>query len=229
MARTTTRAELHRIAAHVLGRRRYAVSGHFGLRASPAGISTPAYGPEPETLRLTPACLVREVGSESRGLALAGSTLGSLAAFAGADLGDEFSAGADMPALGPADEPLELDAKELAGLFSWFDLGWRVLDEVMAERTGECLTATIQLWPEHFDVGTTLDLGSGDGVNLGLSPGDAFSDEAYVYVGPWGAARPGPSSFWNAPFGAVLVRSEVHGVDDGLAFIRTGLDFLGVG
>jgi hypothetical protein len=66
-------------------------------------------------------------------------------------------------------------------------------------------------------------------VNLGFSPGDGFSDEAYLYVGPWGAARPGPSSFWNAPFGAVLIRSEVHGADDGLAFIRTGLDFLGVG
>ena len=226
---STTRAELHRVAAHVLGRRRYAVSGHFGLRASPAGISTPAYGPEPETLRLTPACLVREVGSEARGLALAGATLGSLAAFAGADLGDGFSAGGDTPAPGPADEPLELDAKELAGLFSWFDLGWRVLDEVMAEQSGECVTTTIQLWPEHFDVGTSLQFGAGDGVNLGFSPGDGFSDEAYVYIGPWEAARPGPASFWNAPFGAVLIHSEVHGVDDGLAFIRTGLDFLGVG
>jgi hypothetical protein len=226
---STTRAELHRVAAHVLGRRRYAVSGHFGLRASPAGISTPAYGPEPEMLRLTPVCLVREVGSVARGLALDGATLGTLAAFAGADLGDAFSAGAGMPAAGPADEPLELDAHELADLFSWFDLGWRVLDEVLAERTGSCEAATIQLWPEHFDVGTSLAFGTGDGVNLGFSPGDGFSDAAYVYVGPWGAARPGPSSYWNAPFGAVLTRSEVRGADDGLAFIRTGLDFLGVG
>jgi hypothetical protein len=224
-----TRSELHRTAAHVLGRRRFAVSGHFGLRASPGGIATPAFGPEPETLRLTPVGLVREVGSESRGLALAGATLASLAAFAGADLETEFSAGRDAPALGRADEPLELDAKELADLFSWFDLAWRVLDEVMAERAGECVATTIQLWPEHFDVGTALEFGSGDGVNLGFSPGDGFSDAAYVYVGPWGAARPGPSSFWNAPFGAVLTRSEVRGADDGLAFIRTGLDFLGVG
>ena len=66
-------------------------------------------------------------------------------------------------------------------------------------------------------------------MNLGFSPGDAFSDEPYVYVGPWGAARPGAAGYWNAPFGAVLTRSEVHGVDDGLAFIRTGLDCLGVG
>jgi hypothetical protein len=221
----TTRSELHRIGAHVLGRRRYAVSGHFGLRASPGGISTPAFGPEAETLRLTPLCLVREVGAVSRGKALAGSSLSSLAAFAGADLDAEFSAGGDMPALGATDEPLELDAKELADLFWWFDLGWRVLDEVMAGRTG----TTIQLWPEHFDVGISLDLGSGDGggVNLGFSPGDGFSEDPYVYVGPQRAARPGPSSFWNAPFGAVLSRSEVHDADDCLAFIRRGLDRLG--
>jgi hypothetical protein len=223
-----TRNELHRIAAHVLGRRRYAVSGHFGLRASPGGIGTPAFGPEPETLRLTPACLVREVGAESRGLALAGATLATLAAFAGADLADEFPSGADTPAPGPAEDPLELDPKELADLFSWFDLGWRVLDEVVAERTGTCEAATIQLWPEHFDVGTTLAFGSDDGVNLGFSPGDGFSDEAYVYVGPWGTARPGPSSYWNASFGAVLPRSQVHDAADGAAFIRAGLDWLGV-
>lgn len=224
----TTRSELHRVAAHVLGRRRYAVSGHFGLRASPGGISTPAFGPEPETLRLTPLCLVRETGNESSGLALAGATLSSLAAFAGADLGSEFSAGADMPAPDPADEPLELGAKELADLFAWFDLGWRVLDGTMAERRGACTAATIQLWPEHFDVGTSLAFGAGDGVNLGFSPGDGYSDEAYLYVGPWGAARPGSPSYWNAPFGAVLRRSEVHDAGDCSAFIRTGLASLGL-
>jgi hypothetical protein len=235
-----TRNDLHRIAAHVLGRRRHEVSGHFGLRASPGGIATPAFGPEPETLRLTPACLVREVGNESRGLALAGATLASLAAFAGADLSSDFSVGAGTPALGAVDEPIEVDGKELADLFSWFDLGWRVLDEVLAERAGACEAATIQLWPEHFDVGTTLafgpgtgggngdDDGDGDGVNLGFSPGDGFSDEAYVYVGPWGAARPGPPSYWNAPFGAALPRSQVHDAGDCTAFIHAGLERLGL-
>jgi hypothetical protein len=168
------------------------------------------------------------VGNESRGLALAGATLASLAEFAGADLETEFSAGEGMPALGVADEPLELDGKELVELFSWFDLGWRVLDEVVAERAGACAAATIQLWPEHFDVGTSLTSEPDDGVNLGFSPGDGFSDEAYVYVGPWGPARPGPASYWNAPFGAVLPRSQVHDADDGEAFLREGLERLGL-
>ena len=44
-------------------------------------------------------------------------------------------------------------------------------------------------------------------VNLGFSPGDAFSDDPYVYVGPWGPARPGDDGYWNAPFGAALSRS----------------------
>ncbi len=224
----TTRGDLHRLAAHVLGRRRYAVSGHFGLRASPGGIATPAYGPEPEVLRVTSACLIREVGSEAEGRALAGATLAELADFAGADLGAEFSAGPDTPPLGRIDEPLGLDPQELDELFSWFDLGWRVLDQVMAERAGSCRQSTVQLWPEHFDVGTTLDPGAGDDaqVNLGFSPGDAFSDEPYVYVGPWGPARPGDDGYWNAPFGAALSRSLVHDAADGLSFIRAGLERL---
>ncbi len=221
---TRTRGDLHRLCAHVLGRRRFAVSGHFGLRASPGGVATPAFGPEPETLRLTPQCLIREVGTESRGMALAGATLAELADFAGADLDAEFSVGPDTPALGGIDQPLELDPKELDELFSWFDLGWRVLDQVMAERAGSCRQSTVQLWPEHFDLGTTFDLG--EGVNLGFSPGDAFSDDPYVYVGPWGAARPGDDGYWNAPFGAVLPRSSVHGAADCVAFIRTGLERL---
>lgn len=219
----STRSDLHRTAAHVLGRRRYAVSGRFGLRATPGGIGTPAFGPEPETLRLTSAFLVREVGGESRQMALTGATLASLAEFAGADLAAEFSAGADAPALGPTDEPLSLDASELDVLFSWYDFGWRVLDEVAG---GVGKASTIQLWPEHFDAGTSLDFGPDDGVNLGFSPGDSFCDEPYAYVGPWGAARPGPASYWNAPFGAVLPRSEVQRPDECVAFLLIGLERL---
>ncbi|HWF16589.1 MAG TPA: hypothetical protein VG244_10450 [Acidimicrobiales bacterium] len=220
----STRGDLHRLCAHVLGRRRFAVSGHFGLRAVPGGLATPAFGPEPETLRITSACLIRDVGTEARGLALAGATLAELADFAGADLDAEFSPGTDTPALGRIEEPLQMDATELDELFSWFDLGSRVLDEVTAERLGSCRQSTVQLWPEHFDVGTTLDLG--DGVNLGFSPGDAFSEDPYIYVGPVGAVRPGDDGYWNAPFGAVLPRSRVHDAADGLSFIRTGLERL---
>jgi hypothetical protein len=222
----TTREDLHRVAAHVLGRRRYAVSGHFGLRASPRGIATPAFGPEPEVLRIAGPHLLREVGSDSSSMPLHGSTLAGLAAFAGADLGSDYSAGAAMPPPGPPDEPLHLDGEELDALYDWFDLGWRVLDAVTSEPASGSGWATVQLWPEHFDAGCSLDLGAGRGVNLGFSPGDTFSDEPYAYVGPWTAERPGEAGYWNAPFGAVLTRSAGADAATCGAFVRRGLGLL---
>jgi hypothetical protein len=201
------------------------VSGHFGLRASPDGLATPAFGPEPETLRLTSTRLIREVGTQSSSVSLQGATLEELARFAGADLGSAYSAGANAPGLGSATEPLQLPAGELSLIFDWFVLGWRVLDTVVPELPAQWTQSTVQLWPEHFDVGTGLDFGrgDGDGVNLGFSAGDAFSEEPYAYVGPWGPQRPGDPSFWNAPFGAFVTRSQAGDVSACVAFLRVGL------
>jgi hypothetical protein len=220
---STTRDDLHRIAAHVMGRRRYAVSCRFGLRASPRGLATPAFGPEPEVLRIAGTMLVREVGSQSSTMPMDGSTLAELATFGGADLDDAFSAGPDTPAPGPTDEPLRLSLSEVDALWAWFDLGWRVLDAVSVDASSETGWSTVQLWPEHFDAGCTVDLGSGAGVNLGFSPGDSFSEEPYAYVGPWGPERPGDAAFWNAPFGAFAPRSRAGGFEECTAFIRSGL------
>lgn len=226
---STTRDDLHRIAAHVLGRRRFAVSGHFGLRASPRGVATPAFGPEPEVLRVAGTILVRELGTKSRAMPMDGATLAELATFGGADLDDAFSAGPDTPAVGPTDEPLRLSAAELDALFAWFDLGWRVLDSVTAETPSGSGRSTVQLWPEHFDAGCTLHLGPDAGVNLGFSPGDSFSNEPYAYVGPWGPERPGDPSFWNAPFGAAVPRSGASGFAECVAFMHHGIGLLGEG
>jgi hypothetical protein len=209
----------------VLGRRRYAVSGHFGLRASPDGIATPAFGPEPETLRLTSASLIRETGTQTSSVSLPGTTLEELARFAGADLASAYSAGANTPGLGPTSEPLHLPPDELALIFDWFVLGWRVLDTVVSELPAQWSQSTVQLWPEHFDVGTGLDFGhgDGDGANLGFSAGDAFSEEPYVYVGPWGPERPGDPGFWNAPFGALITRSQAGDAEACVNFLSAGL------
>lgn len=219
----TTRTNLHLIAAHVLGRRRFAVSGHFGLRASPRGVATPAFGPQPEVVRLAGPHLVREVGNDVQAMPLDGSTLAELAAFVEADLASDYSAGDGMPALGPPGAALHLEAEERDELYAWFDLGWRVLDAVTSDPSSGLGWSTVQLWPEHFDVGTALDLGAGRGVNLGFSPGDAFSDEPYAYVGPWGPERPGVAEFWNAPFGAVLPRSASADAPACERFVRRGL------
>jgi hypothetical protein len=222
-----TRSDLHRIAVHVLGRRRFAVSGRFGLRASPRGMATPAFGPEPEVVRMAGPELIREVGAESWSVPMAGSTLSELAAFARADLTSDYSAGPGAPAAGAPDEPLQLHADALDVLYAWIDLGWRVLDAIRSGPGAATNWSTVQLWPEHFDVGTTLDLGSGRGVNLGFSPGDAFSDEPYAYVGPWGPERPGEPAYWNAPFGALVPRSAVEDAAGSIGFLRRGLGLLG--
>jgi hypothetical protein len=219
----TTRSDLHRLSAHVLGRRRYDVAGHFGLRASPGGLATPAFGDGPEVLRLDGLTLVRETGTDMSTVFVDGSTLRALGGFAGVDLDAPFSTGATTPSLGDVDAPLKLDAGEVAALYEWFDLGWRVLDEVVCTLPASAAPATVQLWPEHFDVGTSVTLGAGpDRVNLGFSAGDAFSDEPYVYVGPPGDDRPGEAGFWNAPFGAYRVRSA-GGADGPAEFLRDGL------
>jgi hypothetical protein len=210
----STRAGLHRICAHVLGRRRYVVSGRFGLRAGPGGIVTPAFGDGPEVLRVAGSHLIRETGATSSRTALTGSTLSSLAAFAEVDLEEPFSAGADTPALGDVDAPLEFEPDALVVIADWFALAWCVLDEVLTTLPATAESGTTQLWPEHFDAATTVTWPPVEPVNIGFSPGDAFSDEPYAYVGPWSSERPGDPSFWNAPFGAVLYRSAVVATGD---------------
>jgi hypothetical protein len=214
------------VATHILGRRRFDASGHFGLRASPDGIATPAFGPDAEVLRVAGGVLVREVGSEASSTALDGASLGELARFAGVDLQAPFSAGANTPPVGSTDEPLRLDADELAVLSSWFDLAWRVLDACTTELDRSWSSSRIQLWPEHFDVGVAVERQGGPSVNLGFSPGDTFSAEPYVYVGPWGPERPGDPAFWNAPFGAFVTRGDAHDAASALTFLRRGLDLV---
>jgi hypothetical protein len=222
----STLADLHRIAAHVLGRRRFEVSGHFGLRASPEGIATPAFGPEPEVLRLAGASLVREIGADARSLPLEGSTLDELATFAGTDLVAEFSAGNDTPPIGAPDEPLHLSSGQLDPFYDWFDLGWRVLDHTVCAHDAVRRGSTIQLWPEHFDMATEVMLTAGSRVNLGFSPGDSFCPDPYVYVGPWGNERPGTAGYWNAPFGAFATKAQARDAAACLEFLRHGVDAL---
>jgi hypothetical protein len=76
-------------------------------------------------------------------------------------------------------------------------------------------TATPVLWPEHFDVGVTVDE-----VNYGVSPGDDYLAEPYAYVGPW---QPREGAFWNAPFGACRPLAKLSDVDGVVAFFDEGL------
>lgn len=220
-----TRDALHRVAAHVLGRRRYEVSGRFGLRATPGGFGTPAFGPEPEVLRVAGGFLVRERGGLAERTALAAS-LAELAAFAGTSLDAEFSAGSDTPAVGDTGAALDVDPTAVLALGGWYAFGWRVVDEVL-DLFPAAGPTVLQLWPEHFDAGLDVETSPGHRTNLGASPGDRHVGEPYLYVGPWDAERPGDPAYWNAPFGAVLRYADLAASADpltaGVAFLRHGI------
>ncbi len=224
------RLVLQRVATHVLARRRYEVSGRIGLRAAPGGIATPAFGEPPEVLRIDGDLLVREAGGSASLRRITGATLRELAERAGTDLDAPFSPGKDAPAVGDPDAPLDLEARWAVLLGDWWELGYRVLDQVLAELAPGGEPATIQLWPEHFDSATTATLPCGSKVNLGFSAGDADSEQPYLYLGPWEADRPGDPGYWNAPFGAALGYEAVHGAPDPVAacldFLRTGISLL---
>lgn len=208
-----TRAALHRVAVHVLARRRQALTGRFGLRATPGGFGAPAAGPDHEVLRTTGGWLLRErtgEGASTTALDLAVASLADAAAFAEVDLTAPLDVGHDTPPLGDVSVPLGVDAAAAAALGAWLAFGWQVLDATLIRLGPTAAPTVVQLWPEHFDAGCDVAAGATARLNLGASPGDGFHPEPYLYVGPWGPERPGDPAYWNAPFGAVLPHAELR-------------------
>ena len=232
-----TRRALHRVAVHVVARARQQATGRFGLRVTPGGFGTPAFGDAVERVRVSHGLLVRETagpdGASSTAIAIAGSSLLDLARVAGVHLAAELDIGHDTPETGDVDVPLAIDDAAARLLGAWFSVVSEALDTVVAARP-DAGASTVQLWPEHFDVAIDLAFDDADPatcrVNLGGSPGDDFHADPYLYVGPWTDDRPGDPSFWNAPFGAVLPYSAVATSGDPVGaasgFLLAGLDRL---
>ncbi len=217
---TAAREALRQLAVYVLGRRRHDVTGRFGLRPTPDGFGTPAFGGDQlEVVRLSGRLLVVERGRDV--VVEPVSTLRRAAELVGVELDPSFSVGPDTPALWDPDALLDVDDGAARRLASWWGFGLTLIDDV--EGTDAAITsATVaQLWPEHFDLGCAVERG-GEHINLGASPGDSFSDDPYLYVGPWSATRPGDSAYWNAPFGATLTMSDLDALapDDHAARAR---------
>ncbi|MHB8466173.1 MAG: hypothetical protein ACYDH6_16140 [Acidimicrobiales bacterium] len=222
----SVRTDLHRIAAHVLARRRKDVSGRIGLRATVGGIGTPAFGEGPEVVRIAGAVLVRETKEGSATMPIAGASLRDLAGFVDADVDAPLDLGADTPAVGDPDAPIVVADEAFVPFADWYDLGWRALDAVVAHLGAEGQPSVIQIWPEHFDAAVDVAVGGGARVNLGASPGDGFHAEPYLYVGPWGPERPGDSGYWNAGFGAFLGRADIDGPAGAVDFLLEGISRL---
>ena len=228
-----TTNDLHRVAVHIVARARHQATGRFGLRVLPGGFGTPEFGDGPTRVRVTDGAIAIEStgseGAQTRCTSLAGSSLRSLADFVGVDLTRELSVGTDTPPLGDIDESLTVDVDAAAAVADWWTLGSRAIDRVLLARGAEARPTVAQLWPEHFDLGLDVAVGS-ERVNLGASPGDSFHAGPYLYVGPWSADRPGDSAYWNAPFGAVIDAGQILAadvpVDAAVQFFTRGLTLL---
>lgn len=230
-----SRDSLHRVAVHVMARRRHAATGRFGLRATPGGFGTPQFGdPEhEEQLRISGPTLLHErrddAGVHTVLLPLDGTTLRELASAVGVELTPEFSVGKDTPPVGDADAPLTVGADAVAALAAFLQVGALALDATLVASGAGADPGIAQLWPEHFDLGLDVAVGASR-ANLGASVGDGYHGAPYVYVGPWGGERPGDAAYWNAPFGALLGHDAIAATDDAVGtmvqFFRRGLGFL---
>ena len=217
-----------RVATHVLARRRHDVTGRFGLRATPGGFGTPAFGSADavEVVRISGTVLVHEQASGVRMRQVNGATSRDLAVLVDVDLGAGSPSGGTPRSSVTRRLRCGSTVGAAAELADWYDLGWRALDQVGIDAREP---APIQLWPEHFDASCLVFVGPGadDRCDLGVSPGDHHHQEPYLYVGPWVERSTGIPSFWNAPFGALVPRARRSGrTEDGAAFFREGLDRL---
>lgn len=196
---TSTRTALHAVAELLLAGPQYAASGTIRLRVLPSGIGTVA-APD---LRLEGTELTGPGGRHP----LTG-TYAEAAAAIGVEprsLGDVYR---DSVAV-RADDTIEVDADRLGVLLDALARGDAALRAFAPSQEPV-------LWPEHLDVGITLDE-----VNYGVSPGDGSLPEPYAYVGPW-TGRQG--AFWNQPFGAARPLSALEDVDEVGAFFAEGAE-----
>ncbi|WP_433058149.1 hypothetical protein [Dactylosporangium sp. CS-033363] len=178
----------------VLAGPQYRASGTIRLRIVNGGFATVA-APD---LGVTATELVLGPG---RCVPLAGRTLGELASVAGVEIGAPTGLYPDGSGATADDRVVLDDAEEILAAFVQGDAALRSLSA----------DVTPVLWPEHFDLGISLDE-----VNFGVSAGDSTIDEPYAYVGPW---HPRTGDFWNVPFGAA---HPVRELPDLLSFFEEG-------
>ena len=212
------RDELHRIAAHLLARARYQASGRFSLEPAPGGFATPTFATGDASYRrlrvaaADRALLVDEhidsTGAVSNYFLVDDISLASLADGIGVELDPDFSVGNDSPALGDLHRPIRIDPLAVGTVGDWYALGAIAIDRAVAGLDPGA-AGVARLWPEHFDLGTDVEVAPGRRCNLGASAGDEWHPEPYLYVGPWGDERPGDDGYWNAPFGAARGYADV--------------------
>ena len=200
-----TRRALHGVAELVLAGPQHASADTVRLRVVPGGFATSAADP-PSRL------LGSRVERGELGAPVDGSTPRDLAAALGLVARTLDHVYRDGSGVG-LDEVLRIDEDAVRVLTA----AWSAGDEAL--RRVDPAQQPV-LWPEHFDVGISLDE-----VNYGVSPGDATIAVPYAYVGPW--TVPEPDDFWDRPFGAARLLSDLTGADEVHAFFDEGRRRLG--
>ncbi len=193
----TTRLSLHAVAELVLAGPQFQQCGTIKLRVLPDGFGT-VQAPE---VRVAGTVLV----SPDRSVSLDGRTVADVAEEAGLavrPLDDVYPGGCGLT----AEHRVSINEAAAAEIAEAFRRGEEALAALApdAERV---------LWPEHFDLGISLDQ-----VNYGISPGDSYLPVPYAYVGPWTPSEL-TGAFWNAPFGAAR---PVREIDDLVAYFTEG-------
>jgi hypothetical protein len=196
-----TRRALHAVAELVLAGPQYRRTGTIRLRVTDAGFAT----------RHEPVVAVEgaELAAEGLRIGISERTCAELAAMLGVVAGkpeDLYKDGSGVD----ADEVLEADAEVARYLAECFVRG----DAALRQFAPQVPDDQRVLWPEHFDVGITVDE-----INYGVSPGDGYLSEPYAYVGPW---QPRHGDFWNAPFGATRLIRDLPNVTSIAAFFTEG-------
>ena len=199
----STRRSLHGVAELVLAGPQYSLTGEISLRSVAGGFAT-THTPD-----------LRVVGTEVVGpsatVPMDGRTPAGLAAALGVQATSLAQLYSDGPGVAP-DDPLEVDAESAARVADAFAAGDAALRSLAPAETPI-------LWPEHFDIGITVDE-----VNYGVSAGDTYLAVPYAYVGPW--AAPPQDDYWNAPFGRALPVDEIGDEQALLAFFTEGRERL---
>jgi len=203
---TVTRIALHQVAEHVLAAAQFAATGTIRLRYVPGGFGTTAELPGGRSLAVVNGQLEITDADGRHGVPL--TTLRAAAAAAGGPLGLGEGTYRPTTPLAP-DAPLSIDEDDARRLGEWYGLADAALRRFAPG-------SEPVIWPEHFDIGITVDA-----VNYGGSPGDAEFPDPYLYVGP-PAGPPVRDAFWNADFGAALPAGDVHSVEDATAFFTAG-------
>ena len=208
-AYTQTRVSLHGVAELLLAGPQRRANRSIKLVVTDDGFATGPLPRPPSRLAVRGTDLV--VGDDWLVLPLHG-TFADLAANAGVACAPP--ADAYPPASGcKGSDRLHIDHTAAAELLRALKIGDTAC-RAMAAAHAPTNPPEPVLWPEHFDVGITLDE-----VNYGVSPGDDSIPEAYAYVGPHTARK---GKFWNQPFGAARPMTDFADADAVVAFFEEG-------